>query len=230
MAGLARHRRVITLDLPGFGASAPAGEGFELEAVADRIARGLAGHRVRGPVDLVGHSLGGAVALSLAVLRPRLVRRLVLVAPAGLGPAPPIPGALLAAGAEGLYALRRGLAPLTDLAWGRRLLLTLAADDGSRLTAAQARMMVTASEHAQRTGPALATVARADLRPLLHRTRAPLGLIWGARDLTVRPHLAEEIRAERPDARLEEIPGAGHVPMVERPDAFVAALLRLLTS
>ena len=105
--GLARTRRVVTIDLPGFGRSAPAGPGFELGAVADRVARGLAAHGVSGPLDVVGHSLGGAVALTLAVDRPRLVRRLVLVAPAGLHartlPRPLIQGAL-GVGAEGRFA------------------------------------------------------------------------------------------------------------------------------
>lgn len=63
---LAASRRVITVDLPGFGASAPAGEGFDLDEVTDRLARALAAHHVTVPFDLVGHSLGGAVALTLA--------------------------------------------------------------------------------------------------------------------------------------------------------------------
>ena len=63
---LARTRRVITLDVPGFGDSEPVGEDFELEAVADRIARGLEAHGLTGPFDLVGHSLGAGIALTLA--------------------------------------------------------------------------------------------------------------------------------------------------------------------
>ena len=72
---LAQDRRVITLDLPGFGESAPVGKGFDLDEVSDRLARAVAAHHVTAPFDLVGHSLGGAVALTLAANRPRLVRR-----------------------------------------------------------------------------------------------------------------------------------------------------------
>ena len=60
------------------------GADFDLRRVADRIVRGLAGRGLQGPFDLVGHSLGAMVAATLAVRRPRRVRRLILVAPAGL--------------------------------------------------------------------------------------------------------------------------------------------------
>ncbi len=226
---LAQARRVVTLDLPGFGESAPVGEGFDLEEVTERIARALAAHHVTAPVDLVGHSLGGAVALTLAVQRPNLVRRLVLVAPAGLQRRrPPIPGALLGQSATGLFAARRRLAALSDRPWGRRLLLAFAAADGATLSPGQARMMVDASAPAQRIAAATAVIARADLLPLLTGTRAPLGLLWGRRDRAVPFKLAAEILAQRPDAELEVIEWTGHVPMVERPDSFAVALTSIL--
>lgn len=179
---LSGARRVVTLDVPGFGDSAPVGEGFELEAVAARIARGLARRGISASFDLVGHSLGAGVALTLAATRPRLVRRLVLVAPAGLEPLPWPAPELLSLGVDGVLSARRALAPLTNLPWGRRLLLALAAADPAALAPGEARLIVEASSGASRTAPALATIARADLRPLLHRVRAPLGAIWGTED------------------------------------------------
>jgi len=71
-------------------------------------------------------------------------------------------------------------------------------------------------------------IAQVDLRPLLTAAVAPLGLIWGARDRAVPVRLADEIRRRRPDAALEIIEHAGHVPMIERPAQFTAALERLL--
>jgi pimeloyl-ACP methyl ester carboxylesterase len=230
VSALAADRRVITVDLPGFGGSAPAGAGFDFDEVGARLARGLAARRVRVPFDLVGHSLGGAVALSLAAKRPRLVRRLVLVAPAGLQPRSRVPPILLGPGAERVFELRRRLAPLTDLRWGRRLLLAFTAENGAALSSVQARMMVQASAGASRISPAMTAIARSDLRPLLRRTTVPLGLIWGARDRAVPAGLAQEIRSVRPDATLELIEGTGHVPMIERPAQFAAALERLLAT
>ena len=66
-----------------------------------------------------------------------------------------------------MLAARRALAPLTDIEWGRRLLLGFAAADGARIPPSQARAMVEASASAQRTGEALATITALDLRPLL---------------------------------------------------------------
>jgi pimeloyl-ACP methyl ester carboxylesterase len=226
--GLAQGRRVVSVDLPGFGRSAPVGAGFELEPVAERIARGLAARGVRGPFDLVGHSLGAGVALTLAAERARAVRRLVLVAPAGLDPLPQPASLLLAAGADAMLALRRSLVPLADLDWGRRLLLALAAADGATIPPSLARQMINASATARRTAPALQTITASDLRPLLTRARAPLGVIWGEADRAVPARQAGTITALRPDARLELLAGAGHVPMIECPDAFTAALERLL--
>jgi pimeloyl-ACP methyl ester carboxylesterase len=222
---LAQTRRVVTLDLPGFGASAPVGDGFDLNEVSDRLARALAAHHVTAPFDLVGHSLGGAVALTLAARRPNLIRRLVLVAPAGLQRRKtPLPGALLGQGTNGLFAARRRLAALSDRPWGRRLLLAFAAADGATLSPSQARMMVEASGSAQRIAAAITTIAQADLLPLLQTSQTPLGLIWGRQDRAVPVKLATEIVAQRPDTHLEVIDWTGHVPMVERPDSFALAL------
>lgn len=81
---LSRRHRVYALDLPGSGRSPmppmpPSGD-WVVEAVNGFVAR-VAG----GPVTLVGHSMGGAIALRCALERPDLVSSLVLVAPAGLG-------------------------------------------------------------------------------------------------------------------------------------------------
>jgi len=225
---LAASRRVVTLDLPGFGQSAPVGDDFDLERVAQRIARGLAGRGLQGPFDLVGHSLGGGVAITLAALRPRLVRRLILVAPAGLRPFPAPISRLLASSADAALAARRKAASLTDVAWGRRLLLAMTAADGAALAPTLARQMIEASESAKRTAPALAAITAADLRPTLASTGAPLGVIWGEADRTVPIRALEEILGARPDASIVRIEEAGHVPMIERPDAFVEALERLL--
>ena len=76
--------KVFALDLPGHGASGlDVGEGTVI-GLAARVATLLDKHGLSG-VHLIGHSLGGAIAVLLAQVRPELVASLVLIAPAGLG-------------------------------------------------------------------------------------------------------------------------------------------------
>lgn len=220
-------REVVALDVPGFGVAAPAGRGFVLDDVADRVAEAIT-DRAGGPVDLVGHSMGGAVALHLADRHPELVRGLVLAAPAGLRALPAalcrVAGPVAAAG----IGARRAAAPLAGVGLARRLLLTGGVADPRRISGEQARTLFTASRGATRVSSALSTVAGADLRPALTRLAAPPGLIWGAADRVVPPTVARAVLARRPDGRLRLIPDTGHIAMVERPERFAAALEELM--
>lgn len=225
---LAEDHHVIAPDLPGFGESSPAGEGFELDtaaaALADRLAQ-CAGE----PFDLLGNSLGGAVALSLASVRPDLVRRLVLAAPAGFAPrSSPVAAAAGAFSDPAVRIRRRVGAPIARSSTARRALLWGAIAEPQRLSADDARMMLRASSGSTRIGAAVAAVLQADLRSELGRVEAPLGVIWGWRDRVIPISTLRHIRAARPDVVVATIPRAAHVPQVERPAEFVAAVRRLL--
>lgn len=75
---------VAVLDLPGHGASPMDVGGGSVETLAARVAEALDAQRA-GALHIVGHSLGGGLALLLAEKRPGLVRSLTLIAPLGLG-------------------------------------------------------------------------------------------------------------------------------------------------
>jgi pimeloyl-ACP methyl ester carboxylesterase len=227
---LAEERHVLALDVPGFGASTPAGPGFDLEAVADAIDDGLRDAGVEEPYDLVGHSMGGAVAVTLAVRRPERLRRLVLCAPAGLAPMPARTAAALGVAAERLVAVRRLAAPLADRGWARRLLLFGGALDGAAVPPEEVRAMILASRGSARISPALATVAACDMRPLLARLETPLGAVWGAQDLVVPARRADVLRELRPDVPIEVIDRAAHVAMMEKPHEFTQALNAVFTA
>jgi pimeloyl-ACP methyl ester carboxylesterase len=111
---------------------------------------------------------------------------------------------------------------------GRRLLLwgTIAAPQ--QLSAQDARRMLQASRGASRVGAAVAAVLAADLRSELARLDLPLGLIWGERDRIVPIATLQSILAVRPEVVVETIPDAAHVPQLERPAEFVAALRSVL--
>lgn len=225
---LAGTRRVVTLDVPGFGAARPAGRGFALDAVAARMRDDLRAAGVAGPYDLVGHSMGAAVALTLAARDPAAVRSLVLVSPAGLRPLPSAAGAALGLAAELYIPVRRRAAPIAGWGWGRRLLMAGGVSDGAALPAGVVRELVGASRGARRIGPALAAVVCADLRETLRGLPLPVGALWGRGDRLIPPGGVHTVLAMRPDAACEVIDGAGHISMVEQPEAFVAALERLL--
>ena len=223
---LAKHHRVVTVDLPGFGASPPTGRGFVLEEVADALGDELA-HL--GPFDLLGNSLGGAVSLVLAERRPELVRQLILESPAGMVPhRAPVPA--VAGGVTPLLvAARRQVGPpLAGSALARRLLIGNIVADPAGTPVAEARDLMRASAGSKRIGAAIATVAAADLRPRLAQLDVPLAFLWGDRDRVFPISILPGLRALVPDARAEVIAGAGHVPQIDRPADFVAAVERLI--
>jgi pimeloyl-ACP methyl ester carboxylesterase len=69
---------------------------------------------------------------------------------------------------------------------------------------------------------------RADVRERARDVRVPTLLVWGERDPLVPPELAGEWQRAIPHARLVLLPHTGHVPMVEQPRAFAAALEEFL--
>ena len=226
--GLSRSHAVLAPDLPGFGRSDPAGRGFDLARVADAVADGVR-DRVDQRFALLGSSLGGAVAVVLADRHPELVHTLVLAAPAGFTPrAWPV---AVAAGSlmEPMMRARRVLgAPLADVGVARRGLLWGAVADPARMGSDDARAMLASSRGARRMGGAVSTVLRTDLSPVLARLDVPLGVLWGRRDGIVPIGVMDRVRAVRPDVAVETLRDAGHVPQLELPRAFVAAVTRLL--
>jgi pimeloyl-ACP methyl ester carboxylesterase len=227
---LAAERRVLCVDVPGFGESPSLGPGFELSSVAAAVAAAAA-QRTAGRFDLLGASLGGALALTLAAERPGAVRRLILSAPAGFTPRSAAVARLAGLTVEGLLRARRTIGrPLVGLPLARRALLWGAVADGAELDPADAGAMLDAPRSARRLREATATVASADLLPLLGSVPGPLGLLWGERDRVVPVATADRIRRARPGIPLLTIPGAGHVPQLERPEAWTRAVERLLST
>ena len=178
-------RDVRVVDLPRFGALQGFGPSDAAAWLGDWLEEeGLAG------ADVAGHSLGGLIAAELAVRRPEAVRRLVLVAPAGVPTGRGVSGHALP-----LLATLRG-APLPLLAHAVR--------DGLRAGPAS---LLRGGLYA----------IRQDVRADLAALRVPTLLVWGERDPLVPPHLAEEWTRALPDVRLVVIPRAGHAPMFDAP-------------
>lgn len=226
---LVERCRAVTVDLPGFGASSPAGRGFDLRSVALRTADGLRRVGIEEPYDLLGQSLGGSVAVVLASERPSSVDRLVLGAPPGFVTGSWLRAQAFGAGTAAFVRARRFLGPrLVDSRRARRVMFAGAISDGARLSAGQARAMIESSRSARRVYAGTAVAVETNLAPLLRALSTPLGLIWGERDNTVKLAVAAEIQRIRPGTPLEVVAGSGHIPHVEAPGEFAAALDRLL--
>lgn len=226
--GLAEGRLVAALDLPGFGDSPPPRGGWSIDGVAEQIALALVSE-IDPPYDVVGSSLGGAVALTIAGRSPELVSRLVLCAPAGFRPAPgPLPFAAAALAGPLLSARRTTGLRLADVGFARRAILAGTVADGSSLDPETARLVLRASEGAVSLGPAFRAAAGANLGEIATALPFRFGLIWGSLDRIIPAHTAERVLALRPDSVLELISGAGHIPHLECPERFTPALERVL--
>jgi pimeloyl-ACP methyl ester carboxylesterase len=227
---LAGERTVLAPDLPGFGESPAPAAGYDLDEVAGTLADALE-RAAGGPFDLLGHSLGGALAIVLAVRRPALVRSLVLSAPAGFAPrSHAVAGAAGALAGPALTARRILGVATADSALARRVLLATTVADGARLDPDDAREIYRAPQTARSLGAAVASVAAADLARELRRLEGPYALIWGERDRVIPVATAARIAAVREPAATVRIPGVGHVPQLERPAAFADATREALAS
>ncbi len=231
---LARHHTVIAPDLPGHGASAPGGGDYSIGALATGLRDLLLalGHE---RATLVGHSLGGGVTMQLAYQFPEMVERMVLVSSGGLGPevspvlrAAALPGADLfisvTAGAgqrvgsvlgRGLSAI--GLRPGADVAEVARAYASL--EDPARRAAFLDTLRAVVGTHGQRVGAA---------DRLYLAEAVPVLIVWGARDSIIPVRHGEDAHRAIPGSRLEVFEDVGHLPQVEAPGRFVAALERFL--
>jgi 3-oxoadipate enol-lactonase len=212
---LGRDRRLTLVNLPGFGASAPAGP--SIEDYADRVALLFPALGLKPETtDLLAMSFGGFVGIALAARHGRLFRRLILVDTAAAFPEPA--KAPLRAMAE--RALRDGMSAVVDTALGRMFT--------EAFIAAHPDTVVARSETLRRARPEhFATACRAladlDLRPVLCKIPNPTLVVVGALDATTPPALARELMAGIDGARLVEIPDSAHCPPVEKPEEFARA-------
>lgn len=229
---LARTRRVLIPELPGHGGSAalPATPPT-LEPFAERVGRVMEREGL-GSALLVGHSLGGLVALRLALRQPDAVRGLVLAAAAGISSGSR--RARYALSILGVVKPGRWLAPhRTRVARSRFLRTVVFGYWGAADVLALSDRMV----EGFMSGPALHTdtvsAARAlvadDARRELGAIKCPCLVLWGAEDHQVEVADAFEY-ARRLGAPVRVIADCGHLLIGERPDACVDAIEDLAAS
>jgi len=222
----ATDRRVIAVDLPGHGGSpAPDGGLWDVaDAVADAVARcGV------GRADWLGYSLGGRIAMHVALRHPDRVDRLVLEsASPGLDDA-----AARTARAADDDALadaieRDGLPAFVDRWLAQPLFASQARLPAPVRAAERARRLAASPAGLAAALRAMSVGRQEPLLSCLARLRRPTLLVAGADDATYRAH-AERMAAVLPDARIAVVPAAGHTTHLENPAAFRAAVDAFLT-
>jgi pimeloyl-ACP methyl ester carboxylesterase len=189
---LAARRHVYAVDLPRFV------RGFESADLGTWLSRFLDAIG-QERVDVVGHSLGGLAATELAAGFPARVRRLVLVAPAGIS--------------CGRSFVGRALPLLHELADIRGSLPIVVGDALRTGPLGIAR--------------GIAFVWTHDVRPTLPAVRAPTLLVWGENDRLVPARIAAEWHELLAGSRIEHVP-RGHVPMLEAPRELADCILEFL--
>ena len=219
--------RVIAPDLPGMGRSSVTSGTVSGPRVTEWLTELVAKTCDQAPVVL-GASLGGSIALRLAVARGRELSRVILVDSGSLGPFRPPPSLLFA-----LISLIRK----PDRKSIARLQRQIFRDADRVRAAAGERLEVLEDYQIDRARqPSVNAANRTLLREVgtkpvpeeqLRRIDAPVAMIWGRQD-RVMPFRYAERASERYGWPLFPIDDAGHVPFVEQPAAFAEALRRAL--
>lgn len=221
---LAQRYEVFALDLPGFGASSK-GDGLYTPENFARVIDKVVAPRVGRPFTLIGHSMGGAVALAYAGAYPQHLRRLVLVDMAGV-----LHGSVYAQS-----LVKSGLAqtqipadaPWVDTLMGRMLTRI----EGLPVSRAMVLNTPALRQKVFRGDPGMIAayaLAEHDFSDALRGVGAPTLVVWGADDEIAPLRTGQLAAALIPGARLHVFPGIGHAPQLQDPDRFNALLLEEL--
>jgi pimeloyl-ACP methyl ester carboxylesterase len=234
---LAADYTVIAPDLLGHGDSATTQGDYSLGAHAAGIRDVLSTLGV-DRATIVGHSLGGGVAMQFFYQFPERSERLVLISSGGLGREVSWPLRLTAVpGAEALVALASSRVALAALGFGAERLRARGAPAASHLRAAARALGELEGEGARR---AFLSTLRAVIGGRGQRVNAqdrlylagalPTLIVWGGRDRTIPVAHAHAAHAAVPDSRLVMLEGAAHFPHLEDPDGLSAALRQFLAT
>jgi pimeloyl-ACP methyl ester carboxylesterase len=230
----AARRRVIAMDLPGFGHSPMPSWPISISAYARMLDRLLDVLGIAAAA-LVGNSMGGFISAELAISYPQRVERLVLVSPAGIS----------------TYDNRDGLRAIPVLRHAERILTAYTAwiasksDTVARRPRLREAALNVVARHPSRLPAALAAEQlrgsgkpgfiqgleanlNYDFRERLPEIACPTLIVWGEKDRVITARDAQIFAELIPDSRVVTYPDTGHMSMLERPEAFNALLEEFL--
>ena len=233
---LSRKYRVIAPDLLGHGSSAKPRSDYSLGAFAVLL-RDLLDELGVARATIVGHSLGGGVAMQFVYQHPDYCERLVLIGSGGLGP--DVGWTLRLLSAPGAELIMPIIAPQPVLTAGEKVRSWFAKmgiesprggeiwNAYSSFSDAETRQafLRTLRSVVDYRGQAVSALNRLNVRADM-----PIMAIWGEQDAIIPVQHAYAALEARPDARIEVMPGVGHFPQVERPTEVVDLIDDFITS
>lgn len=247
LESVATRHRVLAPDLPGFGRTDKPRARYTIPFFARFVRRYMTGRGLRSAA-LVGTSLGGRIALEVALEEPKLVRRLVLVNTLGLG-RPQVGAAQFAYGLVTIPRVGEAVMSLTRDALRiapPRIIRRVAGRYAGISTDLEKTMDDAYLENLREMyaeegfhGAYLSTIrglinpralfrGQHDVTQRLNELKIPVQLIWGANDPLFPLAHAERAQSLIERSRLAVIDGAGHTPQAERPEEFNRVLHEFL--
>jgi pimeloyl-ACP methyl ester carboxylesterase len=226
---LAKRYHVVTFDLPGFGRSSKKNALYSPTLYAAFV-KWVVDRYVEGPFILIGHSLGGAVALRFGSTYQRNLQRLILIDVAGI-----LHQAVLtqnmAQSKLNDWSSKMGGAPLNLLTKLSKFTLDrlqrLPIDPEMAIGSAGLRQKLFNADPTKIAGLAL---SNEDFSDLIERVAVPTLILWGAEDSIAPIRTGKVLSAKIPNARLKVIPNVGHSPMLEQPQQFNRLILSALST
>lgn len=229
-AATALGYRCVAVDLPGFGASDKPDVAFDMPYFRGVLTAWMDALEIER-ATFIGNSMGGMIALAMAVRNPERVDRLVLVDAAGVHRLPRtalalsvnVAGALLRNGGNmtrTIRAMRRWVFEQESPELLAELRLEYAKYEDEDAPARRERV------RAWRR--ALWHIMRTEYRPWLPTISAPTLVMHGKQDKLVPIEAASILHREIPHAKLAAFDHCGHVPQMEVPDKFNASLAEFL--
>lgn len=206
---------LIIPDLRGFGNSSTVDSFYAMEDFAADVAALLDQLEIQ-KAAIVGHSMGGYVALAFARLYPERVTGLGLVSSQALADAPDRKEGRYKSAAE---VADKGIASVVAA-------MTPKFTSNERLQEF-AKQSMEKQQPAAYIGALKAMAERVDSTPLLSSFDFPVVVVHGDADSLIPIDRAREVKAAIPQAHLTEVSGAGHMPMVESPEQTAKALKHL---
>lgn len=223
---LANHRRVISLDLPGFGLTGPSPENMYNFDYYNKFIDSFTRRLQLTKFTLVGNSMGGSIAWNYALFNPAVVDKLVLIDAVGYPKR----------GERGSLGFKIASTPVinnillfaTPKALVRKSLETIYFDQ-SRVTDAQVeRFHDMAIREGNRAAALLifkGSFGTSQFKGKIKEIKTPTLVLWGEKDNLISVENAYQFNQDIKGSKLEVYPNVGHVPMEEVPERVAKSIL-----